>query len=146
MSSDFRLVVNSTKRYSHIFPSERVGNTLSEACLAHSRRTIEADDRGLEVTSETQHGYILEYALLHLFHAIVVVVEHTFCTLQVVVVVRVFAPWQRDESLQICKLGVEIRTLWMELVEFCKFFFEHIEYLVAHMFFRCLLHQLVMLW
>ena len=126
MTAYLRLVVQSAERHSHIFALHGSRNALAETRLAHSRRTIKAQYRGLHIPTEFQHGHVFEYAFLYLLHAIVVVVEHFLRSFEVEVVFCIFVPWQVDHRLQIVELHAELRALRIEHLELVQFLVEHL--------------------
>ena len=123
--------MESAKRHAYILALHCSSNRFAERCLAHSRRSVEADNWRLEVASELQHSHVFEYALLHLFHSVVVAVEYALCTLQVEVVLGVFTPRQIDHCLQIVELNAVVGTLRIEHVELVEFLSEHLLHVFA---------------
>ena len=117
VSANLALVVQASERHAHILALHGRGDALAQRCLTHSRRTVEAEDGRLEVASELQHGQILQYALLHLLHAIVVVVEHALGALDVEVVLGIFVPGQGHHLLQVVDLHAVFGALRVEHVE-----------------------------
>ena len=130
VTTDLRLVVQATQRHTHILAFHSRGDALAQRGLTDTRRTVEADNRTLQVTPQSQHSHIFEDTLLHLFHTVVVLIEDFLRTLQVQVVLRVFAPRQADEGLQIVQLHVEIGTLWIQVVQFVGLLIEHLTHLI----------------
>ena len=65
-------------------------------------------------------------ALLHLLHAVVVLVQDALGTLQVEVILGIFVPGQVHQRLQVVQLHVEVGTLRVQVVEFVGFLIEHL--------------------
>ena len=86
MSSYLRLIVESTKTHPDILALHGCCDALAQRSLSHSWRAIEAEDRRLEVASQTQHSHIFKYALLHLLKSVVVAVEYLLGAFQVKVI------------------------------------------------------------
>ena len=101
MSSNLRLVVQTSERHSDILALHGCCYALAKAGLAHSRRTIEADDGRFQVTPKLQYGQIFKYALLGFLHAVMVAVEDFLRSLQLKVVLCVFTPRQLNHLLKI---------------------------------------------
>ena len=92
MTADFRLVVKTSERHPDVFSAHCLGDALAKTCLAHSWRTVEAEDWRLEISSQTQYGDVLQDAFLHFFHPVVVGIKNFPCPVQVKVVDGVFVP------------------------------------------------------
>ena len=131
MSAYLALVMESAERHAYILALHGCCNRLSERCLAHSRRSVEADDGRLEVASELQYSHIFEYAFLHLLHSVMVAVEYALCTLQVEIVLGILAPRQIDHCLQIVELNAVVGALRIEHVELVEFLSEHLLHVFA---------------
>ena len=101
VSANLGFVVQTAQRYAHILTFHRRGNRLAQRGLTDSRRTVETDNRTLQVASQCQHGHVFHDTLLHLLHAVVILVEYLLGALQVQVVFGIFAPRQSYERLQI---------------------------------------------
>ena len=70
-----------------ILASEGPGDRLSEACLADSRRAVEAEDRGFHVTLQLEDGEILDDPVLDVLESEMVLIENFLGMLQVEIVV-----------------------------------------------------------
>ena len=126
MATDLCLVVQTTQRHTHVLTFHGGGDGFAKGSLTHTRRTVETDNRTLLVASQGEYGHVLQDALLHLLHAVVVLVEDLLRTLQVEVVLGVFVPGQTDERLQIGELHVELRRLRVQVVQLLAFLVEHL--------------------
>ncbi len=88
------LIVQAAQTHAHVLAPEGLRHALAQAGLAHAGRAVQANDRGLHVTLQLQHGKVLDKALLHLLQAEVVAVEDLLGVLQVELIGAVFAPRQ----------------------------------------------------
>ncbi len=126
VSANLTLVVQSAQRHAHILAFHGRGDALAERCLAHARRTIEADDGRLQIAAQLQYGQIFEYSLLDFLHAVVVLVEHFLSALEIETILCVFAPGQSGHLLQVVELHAILRTLWVKHVELVQFLVEYL--------------------
>ena len=101
MTTNFSLIMQSAKRYSHIFTSESIGNRFSERCFTHTRRSIEAKYGSLHVTAQFQHCKLLKDAVFHLFKSIMVFIELSFHLFEVEIVGSIFLPGQIEQCVKI---------------------------------------------
>ena len=74
VAANLGFIVNTSQGYSDIFPAQSGCYAFSQRGLAHSRRTIKAQYRGLHILADTQNGQMLQNALLDLLHSVVVAV------------------------------------------------------------------------
>ena len=145
MSANLSLVVQTTQRNSYILTLQGIGYRLAQRCLSNSRRTIQTQDGRLQVTTQRQYGDILQDALLHLLHTIVVAVQNLLGTLQVEVVLRIFTPRQPHQRLQIGQLNVEVGRVLVHLIQLLQFLIEVLLYLLRPQLFLGLLQQVLLL-
>ena len=131
VTTNLSLIVHATQGDTHILAVQRTGNALSQRCLAHSRRTVEADNRTLQVAAQLQHGHVFENALLNLLHAVVVLVQDALGFLEVEVVLRVFAPGEGDKRLEISQLDIIVGRLRIQLVQFVQLSVESLVHFLA---------------
>ena len=136
VSADLCLVVQTTQRHTYVLTSHGLGNRLAQRGLTHARRTVETDDWALQIAPQCQHGHMFQDTLLHLLHAVVVLVQDLLRTLQVEVVFRIFIPGQVHQRLQIVQLHIEVGTLRIQIVQLVGFLIEealhlHRPFLVA---------------
>ena len=92
-----------------------------------------------------QYGYIFQYALLYLLHAVVVAVENPSSAVQVEVVLRILVPRQRNDCLQISHLHAVVRALRIEVVELLHLLVEEFPRLFRPFLGLRLLHELLAL-
>ena len=64
VTTDLGLVMHAAEGDTDILASEGPGDRLSEACLADSRRAVEAEDRGFHVTLQLEDGTIISNKLI----------------------------------------------------------------------------------
>jgi hypothetical protein len=93
VAADLRFVGDAADRHAYELPADRVGDGLTERCLADTRRTGEAEDRSLEIALELQHRQKLKNALLQFLETEVRRVEHVFRFFQIDFVVGLLRPW-----------------------------------------------------
>ena len=145
VTANLSLVVQSAQRHPDVFALQRVGNRLAQRRLAHARRSVEAENGAFQVAAQRQHGNVLQDALLHLLHAVVVAVQYALCALQVQVVLRVFAPGQPHQRLQVGQLYVVVGRVGVHLVQFLHLLAEVLGYLVGPFLLLGLLQQFFLL-
>ena len=145
VSADFGLVVQSAQRYAHVFALQGVGYRLAQRRLTHTRRTVQAEDGRLQVTTQREHGDVLQDALLHLLHAVVVAVQYLLRTAQVQVVLRIFAPGQSHQRLQVGQLHVVVGRVRVHLVQFLYLLIEELLDVLGPLLLGGLLQQLLLL-
>ena len=87
MSTDLRLIMNSTQGNAHILTSECASNRLSEACLTHTRRAVKTKDRRLHVALEFENRKILDDSLLDLFKTIMILIKDLLSILQIKIII-----------------------------------------------------------
>ena len=121
--------MQTAQRHAHVLALQRVGNAFAQRGLTDSRRTVEAEDGRLQVAAQREHGYVLQDALLHLLHAVVVTVQYFLCPRQVHVVLGVFAPRQVYQGLQVSQLHVEVGRVLAHLVELLHLLVEELLHL-----------------
>ncbi len=78
MAANLGLVADTTQRHAYELAVGRTRNGLGQRGLADTRRPDQAEHRALELLHTLLHGQVLEDAVLHLFQAVVVGVEHLF--------------------------------------------------------------------
>ena len=92
--------------------------------LPRSRGAVEADDGRLEVAAQLQDGEVLQYALLHFLHAVVVLVQYALGALDVQVVLGVLVPGQGDHGLQVGELHAVLGALGIEHLQLVQLLHE----------------------
>ena len=117
MAAYLSLVVYAAQGDAHIFAAQGFGDALAERCLAHSRRTVEAEDGCLVRFAVAQGGQVFQDAFLHLLHTIMVAVQDALGIANVQVVVGMDAPGQADNGLQVVQLHVIVRHLRIDAFE-----------------------------
>ena len=131
MAAHLSLVVEAAQRDADVFSAHGLGNALAQRGLADARRTVEAEDGGLQVATEAEHGHVLQDALLHLLHAVVVAVEDALRTLQVKAVLGIYAPRQRDERLQVVEQDTVVGRLGIDIVELGELLGKELAHLIG---------------
>ena len=130
VTANLGLVVYTTKRNTYILTLHGSGNRLTQRCFTNAWRAIEAQDRRFQIATEGQHSHILKDTLLNLLHTVVILIQNTLGTLQVQVVNGIFAPWQVYQCLQVSKLHVILRTLWIQVIQLIALLTEILGHLV----------------
>ena len=123
--------MDAAQRDADVLASEGIGNGLAERSLTHARRPIEADDGGLHVLAQLQHGQMLDDAFLHLLQPIVIAVEGTLGVLHIQIVLGVFVPRQAEECLQVVELHVVVGRLGVGALQLDDLFLEQLGDLVV---------------
>ena len=89
--------------------------------LAHTGRSDQAKDRGLEFIYPLLHGEVLKNALLDLVQPIVILFQHHFCLNKIGADLGLFLPRQIDQHINVvahhCRLGRH-RRHQMQLFQF----------------------------
>ena len=124
VSPYLRLVVHAAERHPDVLALHGLGDALAQAGLSHSRGAVEADDGRLEVAAQLQDGEVLQYALLHLLHAVVVLVQYALGALDVQVVLGVLVPGQGDHGLQVGELHAVLGALGIEHLQLVQLLHE----------------------
>ena len=124
------LVVQASQRYSHVLAFHGSSDAFAEGGLAHTWRTVKADDGALEVTSFLKNGKVLEDSFLDFLHAVVVTVEHSFCVLDIEVVFGVFVPRNVEQGVEVVVLYAVVGSLRIETFQFVQFLDEDVVHLV----------------
>ena len=106
------------------------GNRLTQRCLTNAWRAIQTQDRRLKIATQGQHSHVLKDTLLNLLHTVVILIQNTLGTLQVQVVNGIFAPRQVYQRLQVSKLHVILRTLWIQVIQLIALLTEILGHLV----------------
>ena len=130
VSADLRLVVQTAQRDAAEFAAQRRGDRLAQRRLAHARRAVEAQDRGLEVAFELDDGQVFEQPVLHLLQSEVVVVEPRAGRLQIEIILRNFVPRQVEHQLQVGHLHRIFRHGGVEPLDLRKLLFEGLGHLL----------------
>ena len=146
MTSDFSLVVQTAKRNSHVFTAHRLCNAFAETGFTNSWRTIEAEDRALQVITQSSYSEVFQNALFHLFHAIMVFVQNLFGMFETQVIYGAVIPRQIYHCLQVVDLCGIVRTLRMQGVESLEFLIEYFLYILIPIFALGFLKNLFLLW
>ena len=109
VAADLRLVVHAAEGDAHVLAPEGPRHAFAEAGLAHARRAVQAQDRGLHVPLQLEDGEVLDDALLHLVQPVVVLVQHLLGVLEVQVVLGHLAPREVQHELDIVVLDAVVR-------------------------------------
>ena len=112
VTADLGFVMQAAQRSTHILAVHRIGDTAAERSLAHTRRTVEAEDGGAGcIVTEIAHGNVFQDALLDLLHPVVVLFQNLLSTREVVVAFCALVPRQLHEGLEIGELYLIVGAL-----------------------------------
>ena len=146
MSAYLTLVVHAAQTDAHVVAVECSCDALAQTCLAHAWRAVEADDWALEVILELQHSQVLQDTLLHLLHAVVVLVQAVLCALEVQRVLGTIVPWKAQDGLQIVELHVVVGRLYVDAVQLGQLLLKGLFHLLAPLLvLGLLLHALLVI-
>ena len=101
MAPDIRLVPDAAQGNPDVFPAQGFGDGFGYGGFAHAGRPRQADDLPLDVGGQLPDGNQLQNALLHLFHAVMVVIQHLGGLGHVGVVLGDSVPGQGQHRLQV---------------------------------------------
>ena len=101
MAAHFGFIAHAAQAHADIFAPRCLGDRACERGLADAGRTDEAQDRALELADALLHGEILKDALLDLFQAEMVVVQHKFGGDDVALDLALLAPRQAEQPIEI---------------------------------------------
>ena len=101
VAADLRLVAHAAEADAHEVAARGPRDRLAEGGLADARRPHEAEDRALHLADERLDGEVLEDALLRLLEAEVVLVEGALGGADVLVLVLVLVPGQREHPVDV---------------------------------------------
>ena len=76
MATNFRFVPNAAQGNSGKGSLQGPGDGSAQGCLSRSRRTHEAENRPLEIALQRKDGDVLDDPILHLFKAVMVLIEN----------------------------------------------------------------------
>ena len=107
MTADLGLVADAAEAHAHELASERAGDRLAQRRLADAGGPDEAEDGSaalvldLALAPEAAHRQVLEDAVLDLFEAGVVGLEHCARGGHVVLILRLLAPRQGEQPVEV---------------------------------------------
>ena len=145
MTAYLCLVMQTAKAHANVLSLQGIGDTLTKRGLSHSRRTVKTQDRRLQIAAQLKDCDILQYALLNLFHAVVVAVQYALRSVQVQVILCIFAPREVNDLLQVCQLRIVVGTVDIQLVQALHFLIENSFCLLGPFLFLCFLQQCLFL-
>src|SRR5690606_31986666 len=94
-------VPNATQGHAHKLAVCGARDGLSQRSFTHARRPYETEDGRLELFDPLLHRQVLDNALLDLFEAIVISVQHLFGVRYGVVDAALFAPDDANERINV---------------------------------------------
>ena len=124
MSSDLRLIVNTTKSHAYVFTSKSPCDRLSKTGLTYARRAIETQNRRLHVTLKLKNCKILDDSFLNLIETIMILVKNLLSILQVKVIIRNLSPRKVQHELDIVILNAIVRRTWIVSLKLSHLLFE----------------------
>ena len=121
VAPDFGFIPHAAEGHADILPAQRLGDGLAERGLADARRAVQANDGGLHVALQLEHGEVLDDALLDLFQSIVVLIEDLLGVGEVEVVLGGDVPGQVEQEVQIIGLHAVLGALGVHPLELADF-------------------------
>ena len=101
MTTDFRFVTHAAQSHAHVLAAGGLGNGLTQRGLAHARRAYQAEDGRLDLVHALLHSKIFKNAVLDLFQAKVVFVEHFLGIGQIMLDLGLLAPGQTGQHFDV---------------------------------------------
>src|SRR3954470_9989948 len=99
MSPNLRFIADAAETHARKFPPERVGDRLTEARLADTRRTEKTQNRALPFRVQCARGEIFDEASLHFLQIVMVAVENPLRFVEIDVCLAQLRPWQFRDRL-----------------------------------------------
>lgn len=134
MATYLGLVVHAAEGHADILAAEGGGDALAQRGLAGARRADEAEDRRLHVALEGEDGDMLEDAVLDLFDAVMVLVEHLAGMVELEVIVAKDIPGEREEQVEVVDLDGIVGGLVGHALQFLDLFSEKVGYIGRPLF------------
>ena len=101
MAANFGLVAHATEGHAHELAIRGAGDGLAKRGLADAGRPDQAQDRSLQLVDALLHGEVFDDALLDLFQAVMVGIEHVHRGFQALRDLGLLAPRQVDQGLDV---------------------------------------------
>jgi hypothetical protein len=98
---DLSLITDAAKRDTDKLSSQGAGDGLAQRSFTNPGRPYKAEDRAMHVVLEFSYGKKLDYALLDLFQAIMILVKDALGLLKVEGIGSGNLPWQVQYPFQI---------------------------------------------
>ncbi len=105
MAAYLGLVMYAAEAHPHKVAPKRPCNAGCNACFANARRAYKADYLPVHFARKARNCNVLQYALLHLFHAVMVVIKYCAGVLNVQIILGFFAPRQIEHAFYIVAHG-----------------------------------------
>ena len=105
MAAYLGLVMYAAEAHPHKVAPKRPCNAGCNACFANARRAYKANYLPVHFARKARNGNVLQYALLHLFHAVMVVIKYCAGVLNVQIILGFFAPRQIEHAFYIVAHG-----------------------------------------
>ena len=86
---------------------------------------------------------MFKYSLFYLFQPIMVAVEYCFCPFYVSIIFGKHPPRQRQQCLQIIKLNIIIRILWIDTFQFGPFLVKIFSYIFGQILFSSQIRKIL---
>ena len=101
MALDLSLVADAPHREAVEFAPQGLGDGVADGGLAHTGRAYQQDDGTCDLSLHDAEGEELQDALLDVLQAVVILVQGLVGELQVELVLRMDAPGQQGDPVQI---------------------------------------------
>ena len=93
MATNFSLVAHTTERHTIELAVEGFSDRFAQGGLAHTRRSVEAEDAALIIFSKFAHSQELDNPLLYLIQAVMIPVQDQLCFGGIEVFLLTCVPW-----------------------------------------------------
>ena len=117
MTLNFRNVCQSTHRESEELPPEGPSDRLADRCLAHARRTDQANNLALYAATQLPDSQKLQYAVLDILQPVMILVQNFLRVYDRVVLGRVLTPGNLREPVEVVARDVRFGRRGFEM---CK--------------------------
>ena len=101
VAADLRLIMDAAKAHAHEFPSEGAGDGFRNGGLSHARRADKAEDLPGDLPRKAGNGNVLQDAFLHLFEAVMILIQHSARMGKVKVILRLFRPGKIQHAFDV---------------------------------------------
>ena len=101
MPANFRLVADAAQTHAREFPSQRVGNRLTQARLAHARRPDKTQNRPVSFRIQFAYGQIFDQTALDLFEIVMIAIEDLLGLIEIDVVLAQFRPGKFSDRFDV---------------------------------------------
>src|SRR5438309_10477143 len=112
MAANLSLVAHPAKRHPHELAPGRSSHRLAQRGLTHTGRADQAQDRALHLFHTLLYSKILKDALLDLFEAEMIRIEHLFCAFDISFDLGAILPGDREQPIEVVADGPRLGRHW----------------------------------